>query len=122
MARPPARYRPPRHGLDAGSPPNPLPPVLQRGFGVENAGRCRDLGLTADEACLVCDALSGTWLENESLWQVLRAEIADAIEFNHLDEKWDLSGDQAQALVRRLHGMSDSAKRAVVLGVQGFWA
>jgi hypothetical protein len=107
-----------RHGFDAVS----APPWLQRDFDAESAGRWRDLGLGADEACLVCDALNGTCLEDEAMRQVLWADVAEAIGFDLLDQKWGLSEDQGHALVKRLREMSDDAKRALVVVVQDFWA
>lgn len=97
-----------RHGFDAVS----APPRLRRAFDAKSAGQWRDLGLGADEACLVCDALRGTWLEDEAMWQVLWADIAEATGFDLLDKKRELFEDEGHALVKRLREMSDDAKRA----------
>ena len=62
----------------------------------------QSLGLSRNEACAVCDAANGLILD-ESSWQSLWAEVADAIRLDGLDEKWEIDGT---GLVARLRAAS----------------
>lgn len=76
------------------------------------------LRLTEREALLICDALNGTWLQEGTAARYLWAEVADAIELNRLDRKWDVDG---QALVQKLRGLTLAQAWAVVDAVERFW-
>jgi hypothetical protein len=75
------------------------------------------LGLTEAEACLICDALNGTWLEDPTI-RLSWAEVADACRLDHLDEKWAVDGD---ALVAKLRALSLLQQYALADAVERFW-
>ena len=77
----------------------------------------QSLGLSRNEACAVCDAANGLILD-ESSWQSLWAEVADAIRLDGLDEKWEIDGT---GLVARLRAASPGAKLALAEAVEEFW-
>jgi hypothetical protein len=75
------------------------------------------LHLSRGEACGICDALNGTILD-ESGWQCLWAEVADADRLDGLGEKWSID---AQALAARIRDASPGAKLALAEAVEEFW-
>lgn len=73
--------------------------------------------LTTAEACLVCDALNGTWMDvgsADTLW----AEVADGIRLNGLDQKWGVDGE---ALIAKLKGLDRLTCLALVDAAERFW-
>jgi len=75
------------------------------------------LHLTRPEASAVCDATNGTVLD-ESSWQSLWAEVADADRLNDLGAKWEID---AKALSARIHAASPGAQLALAEAVEEFW-
>jgi len=70
------------------------------------------------EACLLADAMNGVHEEPWSI-NVFWAGVQDAIDLEHLDEKWKVDGKE---LVARLRALSAGEKYAVVDAVERAWA
>lgn len=79
----------------------------------------RQVKLTSAEAKLICDALNGT-LNNFQInpQQSLAFSIADAIEYDHLDQKW---GVDTAALKQKLESLNILQAAAVLDAVERFW-
>src|SRR3990167_6873607 len=80
-------------------------------------GRLRELELTQGEASLICDALNGTWLLDDS-WRHCVMEFEDAIRLNGLDKKW---GVDAPAFLSAAREWDDADKLAICDAVERFW-
>jgi hypothetical protein len=73
--------------------------------------------VTPSEALLICDALNGTLVGADTA-QHLHAEIADAIDLAHLDEKWQVNGPK---LLDLIDGWTPAQRMAVCDAVQQWW-
>ncbi|MDN5348540.1 MAG: hypothetical protein PWP65_2105 [Clostridia bacterium] len=73
--------------------------------------------LKVEEACLIVDALNGAKLEADTA-RLLWAEIEDAINLDHLDEKWQVDGS---ALVQKLRQLTDTQALALIDAAERFW-
>ena len=75
------------------------------------------------EAALMVDAMNGTIFEPHTV-RLLWAEVADAIQLDHLDTKWqqeDSTLDGA-ALIEKLRGLSLVECMAVADAIERFWS
>ena len=78
------------------------------------------LDFTEGEASLVCDACNGLFFDDAtSTHRFIWAEVADAIQLQHLDKKWTVAGDR---LVKKLRDMTSGQAMAVADAIQRFWA
>jgi hypothetical protein len=70
------------------------------------------------ELAAILDTLNGHWFAEP--WSVgyIAAEVADAIELNGLDQKWELSGP---ALLHTLQGLSFLESMALADAVERWW-
>ena len=84
------------------------------------AQELRTLTLTEAEACLICDACNGWWIEEHSA-SFLWANVADDVRLNGGDAKWGLSPEQAAALVQRLQQLTPGQVFALADAVERFW-
>jgi hypothetical protein len=75
------------------------------------------LQFSRGEACLICDALNGTWLLNDT-WRWWPAEVEDAIRLNGLDDKWEVD---AKALLSKVNGLTPTELCAVADAAERFW-
>lgn len=81
---------------------------------------------SAEELCLVMDACNSPGWDDAS-WQTLWAEVADAIRLARegpgetYGDRWGLSRDEEDALVRKLQGLSWAGKLAIADAVERFW-
>lgn len=75
-------------------------------------------GLTKNEWLVVMDALNATVLTADMI-PYLPQEIEDAMEYDRLDEKWEINGD---ALVQNLKGLSTSGLVALCEAFERWWA
>jgi hypothetical protein len=73
--------------------------------------------MTPSEALLICDALNGTLIGPDTP-KHLHAEIADAIDLEHLDEKWQVNGPNLLALIE---AWTPGQSMAVCDAVQRWW-
>ncbi|MEW8957836.1 MAG: hypothetical protein AB2448_01800 [Moorella sp. (in: firmicutes)] len=73
--------------------------------------------LSVEEACLIVDALNGAKFEADTA-RLLWAEIEDACNLDHLDEKWQVDG---QALVQKLRELNEIQALALVDAAERFW-
>lgn len=74
--------------------------------------------LTADEKALILDACNGTLFADAISVRLLPAQIADAIDIDHLDRKWHVDGD---ALNAKLMATTYVERLALVDAVQIWW-
>jgi hypothetical protein len=74
------------------------------------ADSLREVTLTQAEASLIVDAMNGT-LSEAHTYSLLWANVADAIHYDGLAEKWGIDGP---ALVAKLRALSPGAAMAVV--------
>lgn len=77
--------------------------------------------LSADEACLICDALQGV-ITVDSRWRSIWAEIDDGIRARGLAPKWNVPESAAQALVQRVRDASPGVRLAICDAAERFWA
>jgi hypothetical protein len=77
----------------------------------------RQIPLTIEEACLICDHLKGT-VNDPSSASILWASIEDGISLNGLDKKWGIDG---QELVSKLRKLSEIQSMALIDAVERFW-
>lgn len=75
------------------------------------------LDLTLGQACLLMDALNGTWMDTSS-YRLLWAEVDDSIREENLAGKWSVDGAQ---LVERLRSLSPGEQMAMVDAAERFW-
>ena len=77
--------------------------------------------LSANEWCLIWDALNGIWMGEPASLSVFSVpmEAADHIKLNGADEKWEIDGP---ALVKRLADMGWPELLAIVDATERFWA
>lgn len=76
------------------------------------------LNLTREEACLICDALNGCWMD-EWAYRHAWAEVADGIQIQGLAGKWEV--EDPDGLVHRLRALSPGGAMALVDAVERFW-
>lgn len=73
--------------------------------------------LSADEQALILDAVNGSLFYSYSI-DMLWAEIADACELDHLDQKWNVDG---AALVAKVRGAGIAGQAAIIDGAERWW-
>lgn len=71
----------------------------------------------ASELGLMADACNGTQWETYSI-PMLPASIEDAIQYDHLDDKWSVDG---AALIARLNTTSIVERYALVDAIERYW-
>lgn len=76
-----------------------------------------EVTLTEGEASLIVDALNGILMEPYTMG-LLWAQIADAVEMNGDDRKWQVDGP---ALVEKLRGLTYCQALAVVDAARRWW-
>lgn len=74
--------------------------------------------LSPDEQALIADNLNGSIFDAFSI-QLLPHHVADGINLEGLDEKWDVDG---RALIEKLEAMSPITIAAIVDAAERFWA
>lgn len=78
----------------------------------------RRVNLTVEEACLIVDALNGTFHDVRSgsrFW----IGVQDQIELDGLDQKWGVDG---KALTEKLSSLDDLTCMAIVDAAERFWS
>lgn len=84
----------------------------------------RTVSLTEQEACLIADALNGTWafewggLDNVSAKQAMSLELRDAIGLNKLDKKWSV---EEGPFAVKISEWTEAQCLAVLDAVERFW-
>jgi hypothetical protein len=78
----------------------------------------REVPLSENEACLLCDVLNGTLMDANSA-ALLWAEVEDGIRLDGLDQKWEVDGP---ALVKRLQALDRLHCLALIDAAERFWA
>lgn len=73
--------------------------------------------LEFNQAYLIVDALNGVLMDANNA-KLLWAEIEDAINLDHLDQKWQVDG---KALVEKLRGLNEIQAIAVIDAAERFW-
>jgi hypothetical protein len=74
---------------------------------------------SAEEACLICDALNGLmYTEAISARQTLITEIINAIVFQKLDEKWQVD---AEGLLEKLEQLYEIHAFVIIVLANEFW-
>lgn len=73
--------------------------------------------LTQEEACLLVDALNGAQFTADTA-RLLYAEVEDACNLDHLDQKWQVDGP---ALVQKLRQLTDIQALAFIDAAERFW-
>lgn len=73
--------------------------------------------LEFNQAYLIVDALNGVLIDANTA-KLLWAEIEDAINLDHLDQKWQVDG---KALVEKLRGLNEIQAMAVIDAAERFW-
>lgn len=77
------------------------------------------VSLTRNEACLICDALNRTLTDMRvNPKSVLYAEIADSIELERTDQKWEVD---ASAILAKIQAMTIAQAAAIVDAAERFW-
>jgi hypothetical protein len=79
-----------------------------------------ELGLSVDEACMVCDALQGV-ITVDDRWRSIWAEVDDGIRNRDLQAKWGVSDAAARSVVDRLRTCPPSTRLAVCDAAERFW-
>lgn len=93
--------------------------LLERHFDLMERGR-RDLRrlLNDKEMGLILDSLNGIgFFDSVAIYHV-DMEVIDAIEMDHLDQKWEVDG---KALIDKLNALTDAQKIALVDAVATWW-
>ncbi len=78
-----------------------------------------ELTFSEGEAGLIVDVLNGTLTAHASQAAMLWAEVADGIRLDHLDEKWQVDGEQ---LVATLKALRLAQCLAIVDAAERYWA
>ena len=78
----------------------------------------REVSLSVNEACLLCDLLNGTIMDERSA-RMLWAEVEDGCSMDGLDGKWEVN---ATELVKKLRGITNVQALALVDATDQFWA
>jgi hypothetical protein len=76
-----------------------------------------ELDLSEAEASLIVDALNGIYIEPHTV-RLLRATVLDAMDIDHLDQKW---GVDREALLAKLRSYCPGKLFALLHGVERFW-
>lgn len=88
-------------------------PVLYRRTLHELRGK-----FTRGELSLMIDVFNATALLPEIAGQHLAASVADGIDLDHLDEKWEIDGAE---LNRKISGLTIFESASLELWANGFW-
>lgn len=102
---------------------NALQKDLSRFYGLMER-TLRTIDLTEQEACLIADALNGTWafewggIDNVSAQSAMRIELRDAIGLNKLDKKWDV---EEGPFASKVAEWTEAQCLAVLDAVERFW-
>ena len=75
---------------------------------------------SVNEWALIFDSLNGVWLQDPAsiAVQSVAFNIADSIQLNQLDQKWEVDGS---ALVSRLRALSSAEATAIIDATERFW-
>lgn len=76
----------------------------------------KTVDLTLKEAYLIVDCLNGVLMD--TLAPHLWVEIQDAIQIDHVDQKWEVDGP---ALVAKLRALSETQATAIVDATERYW-
>lgn len=77
----------------------------------------RAVNLSEGEASLIVDVVNGTIFDPVSV-RYLWEDVADGIELDGLDEKWDVDG---ASLVAKLRGLTYTQTVAIIEAAERFW-
>jgi hypothetical protein len=70
------------------------------------------------ELCLMIDVFNATALTPQLAGQQIGANVADGIELDHLDEKWEIDGD---ALNAKIDALTIFEASCLEIWANGFW-